>query len=277
MLPTHMTLELFQRARHRGRWYRLWGALRGRPSCLLDLATVASCSTIRARHATGLQIVPIRQILGSEGRGGLFDAAFHPIRTHTELRWRQIAHAGLVGITLPPVELIRIGDAYFVRDGHHRISVARAFGQKDIDAVVTVWQVEPQPAPSQAPDCTFAGRRLRMLMRAENKEQRIKNKDSSAKRTLSQPKPFGSTTIAPQMWCQPRPEGFYMGITEHARLSRGTLTLLRTKSSSRCFTSFNMASRFKGRRGTPIHRLADLPACNGMVDLWRYDERHKRR
>ena len=153
MLPTHMAIDLYERAYNRGRWYRLWSALRGRPSYLLDLEAVASSSTIRARHATGLQIVPIRQILGSEGRGELFDAGFHPVRTHTELRWRHVARAGLAGITLPPVELIRIGDAYFVRDGHHRISVARAFGQKDIDAVVTVWQVEPQTKTSAVAEC----------------------------------------------------------------------------------------------------------------------------
>lgn len=85
----------------------------------------------------------------------MFDDAFHPIRTHTELRWRRVARAGLAGVTLPPVELIRIGEAYFVRDGHHRISVARALGQKEIDAVVTVWQVEPQPVPGATADASW--------------------------------------------------------------------------------------------------------------------------
>jgi hypothetical protein len=41
---------------------------------------------------------------------------------------------------LPPVELIQVGDVYFVRDGHHRISVARMMGQDSIDAEVTVWE-----------------------------------------------------------------------------------------------------------------------------------------
>jgi hypothetical protein len=43
---------------------------------------------------------------------------------------------------MPPVELIRVGDVYFVRDGHHRVSVARALGQAYIDAEVTVWEVK---------------------------------------------------------------------------------------------------------------------------------------
>jgi hypothetical protein len=49
-----------------------------------------------------------------------------------------IAKLRLEGRPLPPVELIQVGDSYFVRDGHHRISVARAFGQTAIDAQVTV-------------------------------------------------------------------------------------------------------------------------------------------
>jgi len=46
-----------------------------------------------------------------------------------------------MGVTLPLVDLVQVGDVYFVRDGHHRISVARAFGQESIDAQVTVWEV----------------------------------------------------------------------------------------------------------------------------------------
>jgi hypothetical protein len=50
---------------------------------------------------------------------------------------------------LPPVVLVQVGDVYFVRDGHHRISVARALGQLDIEAEVTVWQVSG-PLPCDA-------------------------------------------------------------------------------------------------------------------------------
>jgi hypothetical protein len=154
MRPLALTaIDLYESVQWHGWWYRLWSALRGQPSHLIDLKTIASDSTIRARHAAGAQIVPIRQIQGSEGRAGEFDAAFHPIQTHTEVRWRGIARAWLAGASMPPVDLIRIGDVYFVRDGHHRISVARALGQQVIDAVVTVWQVErpAQPAPAIRP------------------------------------------------------------------------------------------------------------------------------
>ncbi len=48
----------------------------------------------------------------------------------------RIAIARLTGETLPPVDLVKVGDFYFVRDGHHRISVARALGQQFVDAIV---------------------------------------------------------------------------------------------------------------------------------------------
>jgi hypothetical protein len=47
-----------------------------------------------------------------------------------------------LGVALPPVDVIQVEDAYFVRDGHHRVSVARAMGQQEIEAEITAWQVE---------------------------------------------------------------------------------------------------------------------------------------
>jgi hypothetical protein len=85
--------------------------------------------------------VLIRQIRGSEAQHEEFDDTFHPLDPHTRGRWLSIANAWLKGVALPPVNLIRLGDVYFVRDGHHHISVARAFGQQEIDAIVTVWDI----------------------------------------------------------------------------------------------------------------------------------------
>jgi len=66
-----------------------------------------------------------------------------------------------MGTPLPPVELVQVGDVYFVRDGHHRISVARTVGQRDIEAEVTVWHVDG-PLPWEEPLATespqFAGK-----------------------------------------------------------------------------------------------------------------------
>ena len=78
------------------------------------------------------------QICGSVGRGSDFDRDFNPLEEHTKKRWLSIAAARLQGKTLPPVSLIRIGETYYVQDGHHRISVERAQGAKKVHARVTV-------------------------------------------------------------------------------------------------------------------------------------------
>jgi hypothetical protein len=100
-----------------------------------------------------LHTVAISNICGSENRVVDFDCDFNPLQDHTRDRWLGIAAALQRGRCLPPVALIQVGDRYFVRDGHHRISVARALGQKAIEATVEIWQVEeqlPWEQPSQA-------------------------------------------------------------------------------------------------------------------------------
>ncbi|MBN1966704.1 MAG: hypothetical protein JW910_18775 [Anaerolineae bacterium] len=92
-------------------------------------------------HFAGAQTVALDHITGSENKSDAFDAHFRPLNDASAGRWQGIAAAWMRGDSLPPVELIRVGDRYYVRDGHHRISVARALGQRDIDAVVTVWDV----------------------------------------------------------------------------------------------------------------------------------------
>ena len=141
---------LFTSARRAGRACQVWARLRGQSRRLLDLNTVAATSTVGDRRAGGIQTVPIRQIRGSEGRCDDFDIGFHPLKEHAEERWVSVARAQLRGLGLPPVELIQLGEVYFVRDGHHHISVAAALGQQEIDAVVTVWHVT-EPVQEQRP------------------------------------------------------------------------------------------------------------------------------
>lgn len=45
------------------------------------------------------------------------------------------------GVKLPPVALIQVGEVYFVEDGHHRISVAKLWGEHEIEAEVTIWEM----------------------------------------------------------------------------------------------------------------------------------------
>lgn len=90
-------------------------------------------------HYAGLQEVPLEDIRGTEGRQNDFDDRFHPLTGQNRQRWESIARAYSAGINLLPIELIQVGNEYFVRDGHHRVSVARAMGETLIMATITVW------------------------------------------------------------------------------------------------------------------------------------------
>lgn len=129
----------FQWAWFQARIERFVSSLMGRTTSLLHLKSVLAQTRDRGARSAGVRSVPIRAIRGSEGRCDDFDADFRPLKTHNKSRWINLAAAWQRGVVLPPVELIQVGDVYFVRDGHHRISVAQAFDQEHIDAEVTVW------------------------------------------------------------------------------------------------------------------------------------------
>jgi hypothetical protein len=132
--------ELFERAYHAKPVYRLqrWFERPIQPLATLD--DVADAHDLTQRHYAGTMAVPLCAIQGTLDRGEDFDANFRPIERHTEWRWVRVATAMLRGIDLPPVELVQVGDSYFVQDGHHRVSVSRTMGFRYIDAVVTKWE-----------------------------------------------------------------------------------------------------------------------------------------
>lgn len=91
----------------------------------------------KAEFYKGIQQVPINQIVGSEGRYQDFNRTFLPKHEYLRSRWRSVNIAALEDTYLPPIKVFKIGETYFVRDGNHRVSVARQRGQIDIDAEVT--------------------------------------------------------------------------------------------------------------------------------------------
>lgn len=127
----------------RGALKRLARQVSGQATDLLELNEVTAGRIIETRYALGLQIVWVKQIKGSLDKNRGFDADFYPTQYHLKDRWTKIAKAIYEGKNLPPVELIQIEDSYYVVDGHHRVSVARAMKQTYIDAVVTVWTLRP--------------------------------------------------------------------------------------------------------------------------------------
>jgi len=122
---------------NKGKWNRVSGLLDRKPKRLLDLQSFKSPTCAVNRHYVGVQSVLIERIQGSEGRIEDFDNSFNPIHEYSRSRWLSVASVRLAGAALPPVELIQFGGFYFVRDGHHRISVAKALGEAYIDAEVT--------------------------------------------------------------------------------------------------------------------------------------------
>jgi len=82
-------------------------------------------------------VVALDAIVGTVDRRGEFDRRFRPTSARARSRWESIATAMRRGDSLPPIDLLRIGEIYFVRDGHNRVSVARALGRTDIDARIT--------------------------------------------------------------------------------------------------------------------------------------------
>jgi hypothetical protein len=131
-----LALEHFRESLLQSWLQRAFAKLMGRSNALSELGAQA---TSGRQHHVGLRTVPIAQITGSENRSHDFDHAFYPLSEKTRDRWLSVMEARLKGVPLSPVELTKVGNAYFVRDGHHRISVAHTLGEGFIEAVVTEW------------------------------------------------------------------------------------------------------------------------------------------
>ena len=134
-LYTHMSIK--------GTIKRALDRVRRRATSLIELNVYLRHRRVLGSHHAGIKSVSIDEIVGSEGKSEDFDRSFNARYDRTRTRWMNIAKARLVGRELPPVELIQIERSYFVRDGHHRISVAKALGEDYIDAQVTQWDAEP--------------------------------------------------------------------------------------------------------------------------------------
>jgi hypothetical protein len=147
--------QLYEIARLKNFFTRLWARLLGRSGELLKLSDMNAAGKPWNAYWFGNQSVPVDHIRGSESRAQDFDAHFNPAQKKNRERWLNIAQIILMGGYLPAIELIKVGDTYFVRDGHHRVSVTWAVGQHYIDAVVTVLQFNERaghfPASLTAP------------------------------------------------------------------------------------------------------------------------------
>jgi hypothetical protein len=129
--------RLFSTMAANGKVHRVIQTLKRRPGRLLDRATLQCTPGVLNQHYAGQMSVPLDRMRGSEGRTEDFDDNFYPLHDRMRSRWLNVASMRLAGDGLPAVELIHTSGIYFVRDGHHRISVAKALGEAYIDAEVT--------------------------------------------------------------------------------------------------------------------------------------------
>jgi hypothetical protein len=128
----------FSRARRRAFLRRIGAYLRKDPGSnqLLSFDEVKSALGAVEQVYLGMRTVEVDKIVGSVGRHRDFDRAFLPSKDDLGARWKRIDEMMHRSEELPPVSLYKIGDAYFVRDGNHRVSVARQQGVEMIDAEV---------------------------------------------------------------------------------------------------------------------------------------------
>lgn len=125
-------------ARRKAFWSRINANLRGKNVHLLNYEDVIHRLNLHNAHYKGVQHIPLNKIVGSVGRYGDFIQEFLPLTHEMGNRWEKIAIMYLDphGGGLPPIECYKIGDAYFVKDGNHRVSVANQLELPDIEAYV---------------------------------------------------------------------------------------------------------------------------------------------
>jgi hypothetical protein len=127
----------FRQAAGAKRRARLFRRLRGADPGVDRLPVHDEVPTAAASTAGAVRELPLDAITGTiePGRAHEFDSAFRP-GPRTRARWQRVWLAEDRGVALPPISVVRLGDAYAIRDGHHRVSVARARGAVAIDAIV---------------------------------------------------------------------------------------------------------------------------------------------
>lgn len=126
----------FNKAKQQATISGILSALTPHKQNLLSLEDVRKLVKPKSETYRGMQIVPVDKIVGSEGRYQDFSRAFLPKYEYLRHRWENIDKAHHNDVILPPVKLYQISNVYFVRDGNHRVSVARMQGQMEIDAEV---------------------------------------------------------------------------------------------------------------------------------------------
>ena len=135
-LIRQQALDDFHRAKSRARMQGLFSKLSWKNPDLLSLYEVTSIIKPKKETYLGMQTIEVDKIIGSENRYRDFSAAVLPKHEMLRGRWTSVDQARLSDVVLPPISVFSLGGYYFVRDGNHRVSVARSQGAEFIDAEV---------------------------------------------------------------------------------------------------------------------------------------------
>jgi hypothetical protein len=167
----------FSRARFKAFLNRAFAALSGQPTTLLSYDEIKQSLHIGGPIYRGVHTVRLDQIVGSLNRYHEFDRAFLPAEDQLAARWKNIDSAFYKDISLPPVVLYKVGQVYFVVDGHHRVSVARQQGQEFIEAEIRECSTKVNITPDlKTEDLKILGQKVRFLERTRLDSLRPKAK-----------------------------------------------------------------------------------------------------
>ena len=136
----------FLKVRRQQRMSGLARKMRGDEERVLALDEVLKAVGNRGEQSLGVQSIPVARIVGSVDKVREFDPSFRPTSGRNRARWERLAEAVRRGQPIPPIDVYQVGDMYFVRDGHHRVSVVRALGDSLIEADVTRIRTTLDPA-----------------------------------------------------------------------------------------------------------------------------------
>ena len=129
-------ISKFRSVRNKAFWQEMLHHFTGKNSDLLNFDEIRSRLHLHEEHYQGVHDVPLNQIAGSVGRYKDFTASFLPKKAEMQERWSRVYALANSQEGPPPIELYKVGDVYFVRDGNHRVSVAHQLGSKTIQAHV---------------------------------------------------------------------------------------------------------------------------------------------
>lgn len=147
-----MAIQDFQSARQKAAVQEVLAKITGKSTQLFSYEEVAEKLRLQGRTERGVQHIPIDAIVGSVGRYTDFTRTFLPRKADQRERWAAVKAAMEEGAGLPPIEVYKVGDAYFVIDGNHRVSIARQEEFTSIEARVIEVRTDVPLTPDTQPD-----------------------------------------------------------------------------------------------------------------------------